>query len=709
MVPAHVTNLREVSNQTLAGRITAGRQRLFVGRSAELAYCHSLLLPYHDRPVWSIVGPAGIGKTMLAQALVQQAADSGTRAAYLDAHRIPSNPADARDSLKAAMGDRELSAFGAGVSTAMLVIDGLEAWEDLRAWLRDDYLPDAPMNLRIVLCGRLGPDLQWRTDQGWQAVMHHTQLEGLGPEECREYLRRREVPEPSHADLIEFANGHPLALALAADSALAGHANHPGDTHGPETLTLLVESFSREAQSEAQRQALDACAIVRELNEPLLARMLGREDVAQLFHWLRGLSFMQTGNYGIRPHDLVREVLLRDLPRRAPGRYETYASAATAWIVDQIAAVPSVGWSEAAGMVADGLYALRGLPLVQQFTRHGNAGSLYLDRAGEDDWPALHDMVRRHESGESAQWFTFWQHRHPEAVYVIRDPQGGPRGFFLKLDMEALAPEDRDADPCTRQLWAYLQEQLALHPGDHTPFIRHWVTHDGALGESAETIRILMATNAYNLMARNLRATAQVFTGTPTWTSFANALGIRAIPEANFPAGETGWRIYYMDWQHERPARFYRNLADRLIAFQQYVDGRASIASNSPHRLPDEQAFKQAVEQALKDFASPRKLAANRLLDGALLDAGTEADAGTDSRVAALREHTRAAVAALDAPSARNEQWQEALHRAYLAPAASQKEAAAALHVSYPTFRRRLRAARQALADVLWQWEQRAR
>lgn len=709
MVPAHVTNLREAANQTLAGRITAGRQRLFVGRAAELDYFERFLQTGHDHPVWSITGPAGIGKTMLAQTLVQHANDCGVPVAYLDAHSIPSNPEDAHRGLVAAMGSRELADFGAGDGTALLVIDGLEAWQDLRAWLRDDYLPLAPMSLRIVLCGRLGPDLQWRTDQGWRAVMTHTQLAGLTPEQCAEYLERRGVPGDRHADLIEFANGHPLALAMAADSTLAGHRVQPGNAGGPATLTVLVESFSSEARDEAQRQALDACAIVRELNEPLLARMLGRDDVAPLFDWLRGLSFVQLGDHGIRPHDLVREVLLRDMPARAPQRYEAYANAVIAWTVEQITTWPAITWSTAAQMLSDSMYALRGLPLVAQIASAGSTRSLYFDHGSDPDWPALHDMIRRHEGDDEARWFTFWQNHHPEAVYVIRGTDATARGFFVKLDMQLLAPEHRAADPVTRRLWAFLQDELPLHPGDHVPFIRHAVTHDNALTQSPEHAQILLAVNAYNLVARNLRATAQVRGETPLPSGIRNALGIRMVPGSEMSTGGVKQHIDYVDWQRERPARYYGQFFQRMLAIQQHLDGRAAITADAPAQLPDEQAFKQAVGQALRHFQSDEQLAANPLAEAALMEPGVPGEAPVGSRVAVLRETIREAAASLDTGNANTQQWGKALRRGYLEPAINHKAAATALNLSYPTFRRRLSAARKALADTLWQWEQQAR
>jgi hypothetical protein len=46
--------------------------------------------------------------------------------------------------------------------------------------------------------------------------------------------------------------------------------------------------------------------------------MLATPDVHELFEWLRGLSFIESGRLGLYPHDLAREALVADLRWRHP-------------------------------------------------------------------------------------------------------------------------------------------------------------------------------------------------------------------------------------------------------------------------------------------------------------------------------------------------------------------------------------------------------
>lgn len=62
----------------------------------------------------------------------------------------------------------------------------------------------------------------------------------------------------------------------------------------------------------------------------------------------------------------------------------------------------------------------------------------------------------------------------PEAFHVVCDAHENPHGVFLMLDMETMDPEARAADPLTHRLWQALTGELALHPGEHAPFIRCW-------------------------------------------------------------------------------------------------------------------------------------------------------------------------------------------------------------------------------------------
>src|SRR6185312_9715410 len=79
-----------------------------------------------------------------------------------------------------------------------------------------------------------------------------------------------------------------------------------------------LEQLVQKVPGPAHRAALETCALVRLTTESLLAEVLGVDDAHELFEWLRGLSFIESGPLGIFPHDLVRDALGVDLRWRNP-------------------------------------------------------------------------------------------------------------------------------------------------------------------------------------------------------------------------------------------------------------------------------------------------------------------------------------------------------------------------------------------------------
>ena len=76
-------------------------------------------------------------------------------------------------------------------------------------------------------------------------------------------------------------------------------------------------------------QALAVCAHLRFTTEELLADILGHDQAAELFAWLRDLPFIERGPRGLFPHDLAREVLDADLRWRDRATYQTLHRALT--------------------------------------------------------------------------------------------------------------------------------------------------------------------------------------------------------------------------------------------------------------------------------------------------------------------------------------------------------------------------------------------
>lgn len=695
---------------TFAGQLAARRAERFVGRQRELAQWRHFITAANDRPLWFVCGLAGIGKTALLRRFQAEGNAGGTAPVYLDARHIPASPPTAHNALTAALTATEpASPATAAAQTQIVLIDSFEYWEELEGWFRSTFLPAQSANLHIVFAGRRDPDRDWFVDSGYKALMTHTRLGPLSRQEAGTYLWRRQVTSSRQQRLIELSGGHPLTLALATDAVHAGRTlsdslgQADDDLIGP-----LVECFTREFGSSQHSSALNAAAVVRELNVPLLEKMLSVDDASDLYVWLSRLSFMTTTETGLMPHELVRDGLMRVMPDRAPGEYETLARNAALWTIERIETATELSLHEATVLAANAMYALRAAPLIRHYiTPAHNADhhrALYLDCWRTGDAAMVHPMIARHEGQESLGWFRFWHDKGVGGVLVLRDAEERPVACLLRLDMETLNPADRAADPLTRKLWQALQTDFNIYPGDHIPFVRHWVTHDYAVSDSPEKTRLLMAMHAYNMTASNLRLSAQVFDESGNWEQPAAALGIQRLNGSDTVIGTKNWRIYYNDWRQEPPMQYYRRFVDRVLACALDDAGQPVIpvgpVSSLGTDLLNENAFSRAVEHALKHFHKSTVLAKNDLLQKTLLAAGQAGhNHDQQARLATLRTIVQAGVGGLHSQQAR------ILEATYLQPGSSQKTAAQQLHMGYSTFRRHLAKAHKALAVVLWKQE----
>ncbi len=57
------------------------------------------------------------------------------------------------------------------------------------------------------------------------------------------------------------------------------------------------------------------------MTETLLSHMTTMPEVHELFEWLRGLTIIESGPFGLFPHDVAREALAADLRCRNPDWY----------------------------------------------------------------------------------------------------------------------------------------------------------------------------------------------------------------------------------------------------------------------------------------------------------------------------------------------------------------------------------------------------
>jgi len=254
------------------------------------------LEPSAGPAVFYVYGPGGIGKTTLLRQYAWLAEQSGRRVVWRDARDRVDVPDDLAD--------------------ALLVLDSLDHAGDptgaAERWIREDLLPSLADTVLVALAGRDAPSVAWRADPGWSTLLVPQPLEPLGDAECRRMLSRRGVPESAHGSIIRFTHEHPLAVALTADLCAQRGDGITAPTDR-EVLITLVGELVDAVPSPLHRAALEACAQVRRTTEPLLATLLGLDDAADLFDWLRGLSVVDRSPRGLFPHDLARDALAAEL------------------------------------------------------------------------------------------------------------------------------------------------------------------------------------------------------------------------------------------------------------------------------------------------------------------------------------------------------------------------------------------------------------
>ena len=327
---------------TIGGLGQRVARRWFVGRDEQVDLLRSALASA-DRPfsVLFVHGPAGVGKTMLLGALAAEAATAGVRVVRIDMRTIAPSSRAFMARFRAELGDsidttpHDLANAG----PIAVLVDTFECAGPLTEWLWEQFVAGLPSHAFVVIASRNPPPAAWRTEPGWQALARVVALGNFTAEESRHYLELRDLEAALHDRVVALTHGHPLALSLVVD-ALQQRASGVGSRIElldiPEVVRTLVERFVGDLPSQRRREALAVCAHARFTTEDLLRAAMGGDDASALLAWLRSLSFVEEGRYGLFPHDLARDVLDTDVRWRDPAGYEELHGRVLTHIVGRI-------------------------------------------------------------------------------------------------------------------------------------------------------------------------------------------------------------------------------------------------------------------------------------------------------------------------------------------------------------------------------------
>jgi AAA ATPase domain len=697
------------SAPTLAARLRQARRRRFVGREGELELFRAGL--EGAGAPWSVLfvyGPGGVGKTALLGAFAEAAEAAGVPAWRVDLRGVELSPTGFAVAVAGAMGVTDGAAAVARLGSGgrrVLLLDTYERAGSLDRWVREGFLPGLGADTLVVVAGRDAPSPGWLEDAGWRELLRVVSLRNLSPGDARAFLRGAGVADGLHERVLELTHGHPLALSLLVDvvAQRGDEARVPALDLGraPDVLGLLLERFVAGVPGERHRLALEVCAHSRVTTEDLLRTALrgelGGEDAGALFGWLRGLSFVETGDDGLFPHDLARDVLDAELRWRDRARYADIHRRVRRHVVTRIR--ESTG-REQQRAAADLQFLHRGNAGIRRFYDWASLGRGYVDGLRAGDAEAVVAMIERHETPEAASLARFWLERQPRSFLLFRRPgEDEPFGFATMLALHEASAAERAADPGAAAMWAYAVEHGAPRPGEEVFAFRTYMDAEAYQSPSASfNLAAVLSVQHYASRPRLAWDFIGGWADPDAVAPYMAHIDYARVPEADFEVGGRRYGVFAHDWRRTGLEAWFELMEARELADEP--------AGGAPPPLPpaglalSQAEFTAAVRAALRDLRRPEALAANPLAVARVVR-----DRGAGEPVAEVLEALlREAVASLQCDP-RDEKLHRALDRAYLRPAPSHEAAAELLGVPLSSFRRHLARGTERVAAWLWERE----
>lgn len=674
--------------------------RLFVGRTRELAIFEAWLQDDRGLPnVLDVSGPGGVGKTELLRAFRRRAEDLGWSVKLLDGRSL--RPTS--DDLLRALGGESLADVVPALNSRrplLLLFDTAEELGDLTGYLHQELLPRLDVRVRTAIAGRAPLGQAWLRAGPWRALIQPLPLEGFSACESFAYLERRGLRDPALAEQIHRAvGGYPLGLSLAADLALQyGIRNFATAPEWRVLVRTLVEQLVSDLDGQT-RALLEAGAIVRQFDQPMLDAVTGQRQTDEAFGRLSRLSIVRPAPHGLMLHDDVRRILSEDLRWRHRDRYTDLRVRALAAYRERMrrATPPERAW-----LVGERL-ALWEDAFVQAFLfRPDEPGEVWLEPARPEDHA---DVVRMEMRWQTEILPTIGTVSYPpgysaevhEAIFaplvdcpgrrltIARDRDGLAIGFALAMPLYQHSVVLMRGNPT---LWPVLQAhlspaELAALPDEPKKAERFFLVQAAHIGVKPEAthaalFRDLLATLAFGRVH-------YVVAGLPAHRSLWESLGFEQIPGAESPA-----------WLAEHQL-FYGYVLDlQQIGFEAWIE--AIVAGRRPPRALGRDELRSALKEALRQWRDDPALAASPLLSAGIVSRAGVTNPGPDD----LRHVIAEALESAQADTSEQDRLAlRALDQAYIQLQTSVTDAAARLAVSRATFYRLVERGIETLAAAL--------
>jgi hypothetical protein len=182
------------------------------------------------------------------------------------------------------------NALGQRSETLVIVLDNYELLYVLDAWVRQQFVPALPANVRLLIGSRVPPLPGWTLAPEWQGLFASLPLPVLDEDEARELLALAGITGARAQRVGRLAAGLPLALRMAAVSLGEQEPLEAAAYQG--LLQGLAETYLAQVENGDLRDALQAGSVVRRITVPLLEAFLPDCDPQALYRAISELPFV---------------------------------------------------------------------------------------------------------------------------------------------------------------------------------------------------------------------------------------------------------------------------------------------------------------------------------------------------------------------------------------------------------------------------------
>ena len=457
---------------TIRDLLEARERDRCIGRDAAFALLQALLSD--ERPlVMALHGLGGVGKTCVARDFAERAGATGARVLWLDGQVIEPSPRGFVDALARQLGAAPadvaevLALLNAGSTRTLIVLDTYERCRLLDAWLRQDFVPQLGLHLRLLLVGRDPPVGPWRMAPGWHGLFASHEIGPLAGDDALALLRAEGLDPQQAAQALRFAHGHPLALKLASGvlRARPGQLLEPSDLLG--VVEALVGLYLAEVVDASLRQALQRASVVRRITVSLLQALLPNADAAAMFERLADLSITTLAADGLLLHDVVRHAIAAHYRSVDPAGCLDARRAAWRQLQQESRDAPR---GELWRYTADMLYMVQA-PAVREVFFPAGSQPMAVESARAGDVQDILAIARQHDGDAGAQRIAHWWALLPGAFRLTRGAQNQVNGFYCLADAADI-PKALERQDAVVARWRQHVRAAGLAPGDRVLFLR---------------------------------------------------------------------------------------------------------------------------------------------------------------------------------------------------------------------------------------------